>query len=654
MCSEKKTYFTRMKGNGRRIALAGILILLFSTLYGQDSVSVGEIANDSVAMDTLANDSASLGAIASDSVIAGDSVAALGRAAVQGIEGSIEKITKVELDYPIPGLPLSMITLLVIGLVLLTALIAAILMGLERLYKLEIESIVEEEDEQRAESALQLNTAAVELGAEHGTESNIAAGLKPDLDIESSSGAESKTESDAEEELDPEPEPEKRKKSPKELKLAQSLKNTRILRKLFIVGMLIFIAGFWIHQQIKGTPWEGHVNEWMNLIVRWTHITFGVAWIGASFYFIFLENALYRGPGIRKGLAGNLWAIHGGGFYYVEKYKVAPEKLPRHLHWFKWEAYITWISGISLLFVVYYFNASSVLVDKSVADISSGAAIAIGISTLVLSWFVYDILCKSPVVENKPLFFFVMLGFLTFIAFFLSQWLSSRAAYLHVGAVIGTMMAGNVWRTIIPSQKAMVKAAEENRPVDPELGRHSGIRSLHNNYFTLPVLFIMVSNHFPSTYGNALNWAVLGALTLISAGVKHYFNLKDKGEKNPFLIPAAAFGMFVVFLYTAPQMASDDVSDEASQEKVEFYQVYQVITRRCTSCHSEKPTDDVNVIAPENIMFDRPDQIIGHKDRIMVRAVVTKTMPQNNKTGMTDQERNLIKRWVDQGANGFQ
>lgn len=430
-------------------------------------------------------------------------------------------------------------------------------------------------------------------------------------------------------------------------RLLQFQRRARMLRKTFTGVMVVFIAAFWIHQHIKGSPWEGHVNEWMNLIVRWVHITFGVAWIGASFYFIFLENALYRGSGLRKELAGNLWAIHGGGFYYVEKYKVAPEKLPAHLHWFKWEAYITWISGISLLFVVYYFNASSLLVDKNVADISNGAAIAIGTVTLILSWFVYDLLCKSRWVEDKPLFFFLMLGYITFIAFFLSQWLSPRAAYIHVGAVIGTMMAGNVWRVIIPSQKAMVQAAKEGQEVNPELGRHAGLRSLHNNYFTLPVLFIMVSNHFPSTYGNTLNWAVLGALTLISAGVKHYFNLRDKGEKSPLLIPAATIGIMIVFFLTAPKEGGSQASP---QGKVEFYQVYQVITRRCTPCHSSAPTDDVNVVPPNGIMFDTPNQIAAQKDRILLRAVVTKTMPQNNKTNMTDEERELLRRWIDTGA----
>jgi uncharacterized membrane protein len=550
------------------LVLAGVFVLFFSTLCGQDSIELASIANDSVAgIAILDSSAAQIVATASD---------------------EIAITTEKGLNSPIPGFPFSMLTMILAGLLLCTALVVVALVLLEEMIGAEIK--------------------ANSLGAQ-----------KENL----------------------------------HKKLSNFLKNLKTGRKIFIWLMVVFIAGFWIHQSTKGTPWEGHLNEWMNLIVRWTHITFGVAWIGASFYFIFLENALYRGKGIREELAGNLWAIHGGGFYYVEKYKIAPKKLPAHLHWFKWEAYITWISGISLLFVVYYFNASSVLIDKSVADISSFTAISIGISTLVVSWFVYDLLCKSPLVDNKPLFFFIMLAFLTFIAFFLSLWLSPRAAYLHVGAVIGTMMAGNVWRTIIPSQKAMVKAAEENRPVNPELGRHSGIRSLHNNYFTLPVLFIMVSNHFPSTYGNALNWAVLGALTLISAGVKHYFNLKDKGEKNPFLIPAAVFGMFVVFMWTAPKSSSADATS-GPQAKVEFYQVYQVMTRRCVTCHSANPTDDVNVVAPNGIMFDRPDQIIAQKDRIMVRAVLTKTMPQNNKTEMTDEERKLIGAWIAQGAKGFE
>jgi uncharacterized membrane protein len=532
----------------------------------------------------MAQDSAGATSPAKDSLAAqADTIPAVALAV-----DTIANVQSWNFDAPIAGTPLSMLTLLVVGLILITILIAGVLYFMEQMLLMESQKVKDQDGKQSFFNRL---TAF----AEH----------------------------------------------------------TNLLRKLFLWGMGIFIAGFWIQQQIKGTPWESHANEWMNLIVRWAHVTFGVAWIGASFYFIFLENALYRGPGIREGLAGNLWAIHGGGFYYVEKYKVAPEKLPAHLHWFKWEAYITWISGISLLFVVYYFNASSLLVDKNVADISNGTAIAIGIATLVLSWFVYDILCRSPLVESKPIFFMLMLGYITLIAFFLSQWLSPRAAYIHVGAVIGTMMAGNVWRVIIPSQKAMVKAAEEGKPVNPELGRHAGLRSLHNNYFTLPVLFIMISNHFPSTYGNTLNWAVLGALTLISAGVKHYFNLKDKGEKSPLLIPAATIGVMIVFFFTAPraQSGSGDVGDD--QEKVAFYQVYQTVVRRCTPCHSANPMDDVNVLAPNGIMFDTPDQIIAQKDRIMVRAVVTKTMPQNNKTEMTEGERDLIRRWIEQGGTGF-
>ncbi len=552
----------------KRILRYGTLLcswlLLAATLHGQDSTALNPAPVDTAA-----------------SAVA-DSAAATTVPLATAVVDTVAKAVEPDFNTPIAGTPFSLLTLLVVGLVLIGALVAGLLMLLEQYLRGRPQSgDGTEYDLQRSELADKVNVA----------------------------------------------------------------------RKIFMVGMSIFIIGFWIHHQIKGTPWEGHVNEWMNLVVRWAHVTFGVAWIGASFYFIFLENALYRGPGIREGLAGNLWAIHGGGFYYVEKYKVAPEKLPTHLHWFKWEAYITWISGISLLFVVYYFNASSLLVDKNVADISNGTAIAIGICTLLGSWFVYDLLCRSPLVESKPVFFFLMLGYITFIAFFLSQYLSSRAAYVHVGAVIGTMMAGNVWRVIIPSQKAMVKAAKEGKPVDPELGRHAGLRSLHNNYFTLPVLFIMISNHFPSTYGNTLNWAVLGALTLISAGVKHYFNLKDKGEKSPLLIPAATLGLMMVFFFTAPRQPSAADKGAQNQEKVAFYQVYQTMVRRCTPCHSANPIDDVNRIAPNGIVFDTPEQIKAQADRIMVRAVVTKTMPQNNKTQMTDEERELIGRWIAQGAN---
>ena len=260
------------------------------------------------------------------------------------------------------------------------------------------------------------------------------------------------------------------------------------------------------------------------------HITFGIAWIGASFYFVFLENALNRTENIRDEIAGDLWAVHGGGFYYLEKYKVAPKTIPRHLHWFKYEAYFTWVSGFALLFIIYYFNASAMLVDSNVMVLSAPVAIAISIGSFVVAWIVYDLLCKSFLAKKVLWFAATMILFLAAFAFLYSKVFSGRAAFIHFGAMIGTIMAANVFFVIIPSQKAMVNAAKKGVPPDPRKGKNALFRSIHNNYFTLPVLFVMVSNHFPSTFSNKYQWLVLTAITLGSAGIKHWLNLRERAN----------------------------------------------------------------------------------------------------------------------------
>ncbi len=243
---------------------------------------------------------------------------------------------------------------------------------------------------------------------------------------------------------------------------------------------------------------EAHLIEWANLAVRWVHMIVGIAWIGASFYFVWLENNLNR-VNPRDGLAGDLWAIHGGGIYHLEKYKLAPPKMPDNLHWFKWEAYWTWMSGVTLLMIVYYLNPSLYLILPG-SDMAPSTAIAIGIGSLVSGWFIYDFLCDSPLGKQPALLGLVLFVLLVAASFGLSQVFSGRGAYIHVGAIIGTIMVGNVFRTIMPAQRALVKAIEENRTPDPALPAKGLLRSRHNNYFTLPVLFIMISNHFPSTY----------------------------------------------------------------------------------------------------------------------------------------------------------
>lgn len=416
----------------------------------------------------------------------------------------------------------------------------------------------------------------------------------------------------------------------------------------YIYACLVLVIGAAIactYLFTKGTPWEAHLMEWLNIIVRVMHFTFGIAWIGASFYFVFLENALNRTEDVRDELAGNLWAVHGGGFYYLEKYKVAPKTIPKHLHWFKYEAYFTWISGFCLLFVVYYFNATAFLIDKNVLDIKPFTGISIGIGSFVAAWILYDVLCKTLLQKSKLAF--AIIGFILLVCFawFYTQVFSSRAAYIHFGAMIGSIMVANVFFVIIPSQKAMVKAAKNNQPLNPQLGKNALARSLHNNYFTLPVLFVMVSNHFPSTFGYKHPWLILTIISLGAAGVKHYLNLREQRKTSVWVMPVS-----VILLLAASFISAPAKNPNACKENVSFAEINTIIRERCTSCHSSKPTDEENKVAPNGVMYDTPEDIVRKKDLIMQRVVITKTMPQNNKTNMTDKERDLIRCWLEQGG----
>lgn len=399
-----------------------------------------------------------------------------------------------------------------------------------------------------------------------------------------------------------------------------------------------------IYLLVKGTPYEGHLVEWLNIIVRVMHITFGIAWIGASFYFVFLENALNRTENVRDELAGDLWAVHGGGFYYLEKYKVAPKTIPKHLHWFKYEAYFTWVSGFALLFIVYYFNASAMMIDPNVMKLTTAQAIGISIGSFVIAWIIYDQLCKSPVKKNPLLFAFIGIIILVGFAYFYSQVFSGRAAYIHFGAMIGSIMAANVFFVIIPSQKAMVNAAKKGVPPDAQKGKNALFRSIHNNYFTLPVLFVMVSNHFPSTFSNQYQWAVLAAISIGSAGIKHWLNLRERGRISIWIMPASVIILLAVAYVTAPKVSNTKCGE------VSFIEVNNIIQQRCVSCHSSRPTDDVYTAPPNGVKYDTPLEIVAKKELILQRVVLTKTMPQNNKTNMTPEERDIIRCWIEAGA----
>ncbi|GIZ53659.1 urate hydroxylase PuuD [Noviherbaspirillum aridicola] len=390
--------------------------------------------------------------------------------------------------------------------------------------------------------------------------------------------------------------------------------------------------------------------DWLNLLVRWLHLITGIAWIGASFYFVWLDNSIRPprpGSDLEKaGVSGELWAVHGGGFYNPQKYLVAPRHLPQELHWFKWEAYSTWLSGFALLFIVYYFNASAMMIDRSVADLAPWQAIAIGLGTLVVGWTVYDLLCRSPLGKREGLLGIVMYALIVLAAFVLSKLLSGRAAYLHVGAMIGTIMVANVLMVIIPGQRRMVDAMKAGKSPDPVYGQRGKQRSVHNNYFTLPVLFIMISNHYAMTYNHPYNWLVLAVIMAAGVLIRHFFNLKHKG-RIAWGYPAAGVALL---LGLAIAIAPRPALQSAGAQPVDTARLQQVIAQRCAVCHSDKPTQPGFASAPAGVMLHTPELLRQHAQKVYQQTVQLKAMPIGNLTGMTDDERALVAQWFETGA----
>jgi uncharacterized membrane protein len=396
--------------------------------------------------------------------------------------------------------------------------------------------------------------------------------------------------------------------------------------------------------------------EWMNLLVRWLHLITGIAWIGASFYFVWLDNSLRPpAPGgelAKKGVAGELWAVHGGGFYNPQKYLVAPAELPKDLHWFKWEAYSTWLSGFALLTIVYYFNAQAMMVDRTVAELSTWQAVGLGLGSLVLGWIVYDLLCRSKLGKHDLAFGAVIFAFLAGAAWVLTHWLSGRAAYIHVGAMIGTIMVANVAMVIIPGQRKMVNAMIAGDKPDPIYGLRGKQRSVHNNYFTLPVLFIMISNHFAMTYRHEHAWAVLAAIMLAGVFIRHFFNLRHKGRvewKYPAVGVLLLLAVAVAIAPKPPAAAAVATGANASAG-AQFAAVQGIIQQRCVSCHAAHPTQAGFATAPAGVMLDDPHGISQNAARIYQQAVQLKAMPLANMTNMTDAERAQVAAWFESGA----
>ena len=391
---------------------------------------------------------------------------------------------------------------------------------------------------------------------------------------------------------------------------------------------------------------EAYAGEWLQLVIRWVHVITGIAWIGASFYFIWLDNSLTpprRARDADEGIGGELWAIHGGGFYHVHKYRVAPAELPATLHWFKWEAYSTWLSGFALLVVLYWWHADVYLVDRSVAAIAPWQAVALSAALLGGGWIVYDQLCRRLGLAHERLLGLLLVAFLTATAWGLSHAFSGRALYMQIGAMLGTLMAANVLFVIIPAQRRLVEAKERGQAPDPVHGLRGKQRSVHNNYFTLPVLLAMISNHYPMTFGHPHAWMVLVLLLLLAAYVRHFFNLRHRG-RTAWLIPVtAAIGALALAVAIAPR-------SKVAAETVTLRDVQPIIAARCATCHAVHPRWEGLASPPKGVVLETPAQIVAHAALIRQQAIESRAMPLGNVTQMTDAERARVAAWIDAGA----
>ena len=392
---------------------------------------------------------------------------------------------------------------------------------------------------------------------------------------------------------------------------------------------------------------EAWLHDWLSLLLRWVHLITGVAWIGASFYFNWLENQLQRraaAPGDPTGgdpIAGDLWAVHGGGFYYLQKYRLAPDELPTHLHWFKYEAYFTWLTGFALLAVVYYWNATLYLVDPAVSAIPVIEAVALGLASLLVSWLIYDSLCRSALQRHTLALSLLILAWFTLLAFVLGEILSGRAAYLHVGAAIGTVMVANVFFVIIPAQKDMVAALSAGRVPDGTKGRNALLRSRHNNYLTLPVLFIMISLHYPASFGGPYPWLFLLVFSVAAAGIRHWFNVRHLPTHPRWIFPVSLLVLLALMLSTLPRHR-DSTPASAPPTTAE---ILPLIRERCTGCHAARPTLAGLPAPPLGVLLETESQVKAQADRIYQTTFATRMMPLGNLTGMSEDERKRLSDW---------
>jgi len=393
----------------------------------------------------------------------------------------------------------------------------------------------------------------------------------------------------------------------------------------------------------------GVLWEWVEMAVRWLHVIAGIAWIGSSFYFIALDLSLRQRPGLPEGAGGEAWQVHGGGFYNMVKYLVAPARLPDELTWFKWEAYTTWLSGMALLALVYYLQAELLMIDAAVLSLSPWQAVAVSLVGLALGWIVYDLLCRSPLGRNEALLAAVGFVFLVALSYAFTLVFSGRGMTMQMGALIGTMMVANVFLVIIPNQKKVVADLIAGRKPDPRLGLQAKQRSLHNNYLTLPVIFTMIANHYPLAFASRWNWLMLAIVLVIGGVIRHFFNSKHRTGKGPYWTWAAAAAGLAAIVWLSAQPATR-LDTAALPAEPDYAEVENVVLSRCSMCHAAEPLWEGLAVAPKGVVLETPAQIRAHARAIEMQAVRTHAMPPGNVTFIEESERQLLAAWLAAGA----
>lgn len=399
------------------------------------------------------------------------------------------------------------------------------------------------------------------------------------------------------------------------------------------------------------------ITDWLTFAVRWLHVITGIAWIGSSFYFIALDLGLRQRPPMPTGVSGEAWQVHGGGFYHIQKYMVAPPNMPDELTWHKWEAYFTWLSGFALLCLVYYLGADLYLVDANILDISAPVAILISLASIGLGWIAYDTICKSRFGDDNTKLMVGLYIILVAMAWGYTQLFTGRAALLHLGAFTATIMTANVFFIIIPNQKIVVDDLKAGREPDAKYGKIAKQRSTHNNYLTLPVLFLMVSNHYPLAFATPYNWLIASLVFLMGVTIRHFFNSMHAGKGKPYWTWAATTALFlmIIGLSTVPHpvieedAASTTVSPKilAMLEAEGFEQVYETVLGRCAMCHAQEPYWDGIHIAPNGVMLETELQIAEHATEIYLQAGRSHAMPPANVSYIEDTERAAIVAWYE-------